>query len=155
MIRTPKQLVTVVILAFIVPLVIILLTIKFITGGINIDPDSPLMSDEAIAERMRSKDSVTAPEIVPTSMTSTVDTVEDPGKTLYNSVCQACHVAGVAGAPKLDDKAAWEPRVALGNETLYQSVLMGKNMMPARGGATNASDEDIKAAVDFMLTKVK
>jgi cytochrome c5 len=78
-----------------------------------------------------------------------------PGEGLYNSVCQACHVAGVAGAPKTGDAAAWAPRISNGKDYLYNSVINGKNMMPARGGATNASDDDIKAAVDFMLSKVQ
>ena len=77
------------------------------------------------------------------------------GATIYNSVCGACHNAGVAGAPKVDDKAAWAPRVATGKEALYKSAIGGKNAMPAKGGAADLSDAEIKATVDYILTKVK
>jgi len=78
----------------------------------------------------------------------------DAGKKLYDSVCMACHVAGVAGAPKFGDKAAWAPRIATGMDTLYASVIKGKNAMPARGGS-GASDDDIKAAVQYMVAAAK
>jgi len=78
----------------------------------------------------------------------------DVGKKLYDSVCMACHVAGVAGAPKFGDKAAWAPRIATGMDTLYASVIKGKNAMPAKGGS-GASDDDIKAAVQYMVAAAK
>ncbi len=77
------------------------------------------------------------------------------GPTIYNSVCGACHNTGAAGAPKVDDKGAWAPRVAQGKEALYKSALNGKNAMPAKGGAGDLSDAEIKATVDYILTKVK
>ncbi len=77
------------------------------------------------------------------------------GPTVFNSVCGACHNTGAAGAPKVDDKAAWAPRVATGTAALYNSALNGKNAMPARGGVPTLSDDEIKAAVDYILTKVK
>lgn len=76
------------------------------------------------------------------------------GKKVYGSTCAMCHAAGVAGAPKPGDKADWGPRIAQGKDTLYKHALEGytgsKGMMPARGGAANLSDDDVKAAVDFM-----
>jgi cytochrome c5 len=77
------------------------------------------------------------------------------GPTIFNTVCSACHTTGAAGAPKVDDKAAWAPRVATGKEALYKSALGGKNAMPAKGGHPELSDAEIKATVDFILTKVK
>ena len=77
------------------------------------------------------------------------------GATIYNSVCGACHNSGAAGAPKLDDKGAWAPRVATGKEALYKSVIGGKGAMPAKGGAADLSDAEIKGAVDYVLGKVK
>lgn len=73
---------------------------------------------------------------------------------LYSQVCAACHVAGVAGAPRLGDKAAWAPRVALGVDALTASVIKGKGAMPPRGGSTG-SDADIKAVVQYMVSTVK
>ena len=76
------------------------------------------------------------------------------GATIYNTVCGACHNTGAAGAPKIDDKAAWAPRVAQGKEALIKSVTNGKNAMPPKGGAT-LSDEEIKGVVDYVVSKVK
>jgi cytochrome c5 len=74
---------------------------------------------------------------------------------LYAQVCSACHIAGVANAPKLGDKAAWAPRLAAGVDGLTASVIKGKGAMPPKGGAANASDADIKAAVAYMVASVK
>ena len=77
------------------------------------------------------------------------------GKALYDTACMACHAAGVANAPKLGDKAAWAPRIKTGMDTLYASVITGKGAMPPKGTAMNASDADIKASVDYMVSSVK
>ena len=78
------------------------------------------------------------------------------GKTVFGSTCAMCHAAGVAGAPKPGDKADWGPRIAQGVETLHKHALEGftgaKGMMPARGGG-KLSDEEVKAAVDFMVAQ--
>ena len=63
----------------------------------------------------------------------------------------ACHASGVAGAPKLGDKAAWDPRVATGVDTLVSVVISGKGAMPPRGGNPATTDEEIRAAVVHML----
>ena len=80
------------------------------------------------------------------------------GEALYKSTCQACHAAGVAGAPKLDDKADWAPRIAQGEETLFKHSIEGftgqKGVMPPKGGST-APDEDVKAAVMYMVSHAK
>ena len=76
------------------------------------------------------------------------------GEALYKQACVACHASGVAGSPKLGDKAAWAPRLALGTEGLTTSVIKGKGVMPPKGGST-ASDADIRAAVEFMTATVR
>ena len=76
------------------------------------------------------------------------------GEALYKQTCAVCHDAGVAGAPKFGDKAAWSARVGLGLDGLTASAIKGKNAMPPKGGST-ASDADIKAAVGYMLAAVK
>ncbi|MBB3255896.1 cytochrome c5 [Paraburkholderia bannensis] len=76
------------------------------------------------------------------------------GKALYTQVCQACHAAGVLGAPKFGDKADWAPRLKDPMDTIYNYALHGKGQMPAKGGS-NASDADVKAAVDYMVSAVK
>ncbi len=77
------------------------------------------------------------------------------GLTVFKAICSACHATGVNNAPKAGDKAAWGARIAQGKETLYKSALLGKNAMPARGGAADLSDAEVKAAVDHMLSLVK
>ena len=76
------------------------------------------------------------------------------GEALYKQACVACHAAGVAGSPKLGDKTAWAPRLALGIDGLTASVIKGKGAMPPKGGST-APDADIRAAVEFMTAAVK
>lgn len=76
------------------------------------------------------------------------------GEALYKQACAVCHMAGVAGAPKLDDKAAWAPRLALGLDGLTASVIKGKGAMPPKGGSA-ASDADIRASVEYMLGALK
>ncbi|WP_244847506.1 cytochrome c5 family protein [Caballeronia sp. SL2Y3] len=76
------------------------------------------------------------------------------GKALYEQVCQACHAAGVLNAPKFGDKAAWAPRLKDSMETVYNYALHGKGAMPPKGGS-NASDADVKAAVDYMVNAAK
>jgi len=73
---------------------------------------------------------------------------------LYTQACQACHAAGVAGAPKLGDKAAWAPRLSQGIDGLTASAIKGKGAMPPRGGSS-ATDAEIKAVVAYMATAAK
>ena len=77
------------------------------------------------------------------------------GEAIYASVCKACHETGVAGAPKTGDKAAWAPRLASGMAALLKSAANGKGAMPARGGAPDLSDDELKAAVAFLTGKAK
>lgn len=75
------------------------------------------------------------------------------GEGVYKEACFACHASGVAGSPKLGDKAAWEARIALGNEALYSSALNGKGAMPPKGGNMSLSDDKVKAAVDYLVSQ--
>ncbi|HDR8944078.1 c-type cytochrome [Burkholderia vietnamiensis] len=76
------------------------------------------------------------------------------GKALYTQVCQACHAAGVLGAPKFGSKEDWAPRLKDSMDTVYNFALHGKGAMPPKGGS-NASDADVKAAVDYMVNAAK
>lgn len=81
--------------------------------------------------------------------------VPKDGHEVFEQACTACHGAGIAGAPKAGDAAAWAPRRAKGIETLYKHSIEGftgnAGVMPAKGGRTDLSDELIRAAVDHML----
>ena len=74
---------------------------------------------------------------------------------LYTQVCSVCHAAGLAGAPKFGDKTMWGPRIGVGVDALTASAIKGKNAMPPKGGATTASEADIKAVVQYMVNAVK
>lgn len=73
------------------------------------------------------------------------------GEAVYKEACAVCHVAGVANAPKLDDKAAWSTRAEAGLDMLVKSALNGKGGMPPKGGRMDLADDNIKAAVEYML----
>jgi cytochrome c5 len=77
------------------------------------------------------------------------------GEKLYKQACAACHIAGVAGAPKFGDKVAWAPRIATGMDALVAAVVAGKGIMPANGGAAGASDADLRAATQYMVDAAK
>jgi cytochrome c5 len=81
------------------------------------------------------------------------------GAGVYDTVCGACHLNGIGGAPKSDDKAAWAPRIAQGTATLYKHAIegyQGKNgYMPPKGGRTDLTDDLVKAAVDHMVAKAQ
>ncbi len=74
------------------------------------------------------------------------------GKKIYDSACMACHGVGVAGAPKAGDKSAWSTSVAKGKTALYISAIQGVRAMPAKGGNPSLSDEEVKAAVDYLVS---
>lgn len=73
------------------------------------------------------------------------------GKAIYDATCKACHDSGIAGAPKMGDKAAWAPRIKTGEKALIAAVTKGKNAMPPKGGNGSLTDADIKAAVQYMV----
>jgi cytochrome c5 len=76
------------------------------------------------------------------------------GEALYKQACLACHAAGVAGAPKFGDKAAWAPRIKTGVDAMTASVVKGKGAMPAKGGSA-AGEAEIRAAVEYMVAAAK
>lgn len=82
------------------------------------------------------------------------------GKTIYGNLCHSCHTAGIAGAPKLGDKAAWAPRIAQGLDTLVKHATDGYKgpdgfMMPAKGGNPSLNDAQVKAAVTWIVDQAK
>lgn len=83
--------------------------------------------------------------------------VNEVGEKLYKGTCSMCHASGAAGAPIKGNKADWAPRIAQGNDLLYKHALEGftgtKGVMPAKGGMATLKDEDVKAAVDYMVSQ--
>jgi cytochrome c5 len=90
---------------------------------------------------------------------ATTAAVDLPGEEVYQQVCSACHTAGVAGAPKSGDKAAWGPRLAQGDATLHKHAIEGyqgkAGYMPPKGGRTDLTDQSVINAVEHMVSLVK
>jgi cytochrome c5 len=157
-IKTPKQLITVIALAFLVPILIIVLLSQFVANRRSVDKDSPAMTHEAVAKRLKpvgdlafaDASGATEAGAMPGAAAGKAD-----GKKIYEATCTACHSAGVAGAPKAGDKAAWAPRLKTGANALYASALKGKGAMPAKGGNAALADADVKAAVDYLTGMAK
>jgi len=84
-------------------------------------------------------------------LTSRESLAERSGGKVFNSFCVACHLHGVAGAPKLGNSADWLPRKEKGMPTLLKHAIEGLNAMPPKGMCSNCSDEEIQAAIQFML----
>ncbi len=114
-----------------------------------------ILGDEtAIAERIRPVVTLESLKSGGSAMASAAaaPAAARSAQDLFNGACGACHNTGVAGAPKLGDKAAWEPRFAKGMESLFASATNGKGAMPPRGG-TSYSDDEIRSVIKFMLGK--
>ena len=135
-------------------------------GGREMKGDAA-MSDQAVAKRLAPVAKVAvdpnapppvAPAPAPVAVAAPAAAKADAasaGKSTYDTACAACHAAGVAGAPKLGDKAAWTARLKLGKDALHASALKGKGAMPPKGGNTALADDAVKAAVDYMLAAAK
>ena len=173
MIKTPGQLITVVVAAFVFPIVILLMLGRLAAVGLSSDEDNPAYSDAAIAARLKPVGTFRLASDTPKPREETAAVIQgasaavasappaaevsgpDKAKAIYTASCAACHVSGAAGAPKLGDIAAWAPRIKAGNKSLYNSAIKGKNAMPPKGGNASLSDEDVKAAVDYMVSQSK
>lgn len=141
-IKTPSQLITVVVLSFVVPIIIILLLAKFVTSSFKPAAGSDSNTPQAIEARIRPVASLeirdpNAPRVLKT------------GAEVYKSNCAACHDSGAANAPKLGDAGAWAPRIKAGYDALLAAVLKGKGAMPAQGGG-DFTDTEIGRAVVHM-----
>jgi cytochrome c5 len=147
-IRTPQQLITVIVLAFLVPIIGIILIVQLVTSGHRADPGA--LTPEAVAARLQPVGHV---EFGGAGGGGAAG--GRSGEEVVKAVCATCHQAGVAGAPKIGDKAAWAPRIKQGFDTLVQAAIKGKGAMPPKGGTLSLSDADVKAAVDYMVNAAK
>ncbi|SIQ86103.1 c-type cytochrome [Marinobacterium stanieri] len=90
-----------------------------------------------------------------TLMLSPVAMAERTGEEIYNAKCSVCHAAGIAGAPKFGDAAAWAPRAEKGIDALLATALTGINAMPPKGTCMDCSDAELKASIQYMLDNAK
>jgi cytochrome c5 len=145
LIRTPKQLVAVLVASFVLPVVIIIMLINFVAWDSRPAAGSDGLGAEAVARRIQP---------VGVSDYKDVNDVKSmkTGEQVFAAQCTACHTSGAVGAPKIGDEAAWAPRVKTGFDALLHSALKGKGNMPAQGGG-DSSDFEIARAVVFMANK--
>jgi cytochrome c5 len=146
-IKTPQQLILVVVLAFVVPIIGIVLLVQLVTSQPSAEPNA--MTPEAVAKRLQP-----------------VGRVEfggdgggggaagsRSGEDVVKAVCSTCHQAGVAGAPKIGDRAQWGPRIKQGLQTMVATALKGKGAMPPKGGNPSLSDDEVARGVVFMANQ--
>ncbi len=144
-IKTPKQLIVTVLLSFVVPVIAIVLLASFVTANKKPSAGSDALTAESIARRIAPIGAVTVKDVANPASWKT-------GEQVFAAQCSACHTAGLAGAPKFGDAAAWAPRNAQGYDVLLTSALKGKNAMGAQGGG-DFSDIEIGRAVVYMANK--
>ena len=144
-IKTPKQLILAVLYAFVIPIVVIVLLVMYVTGDHRPAAGSSALTPEATALRIQPVGRV---EVKDASDLSTLRT----GEQVFAAQCSACHTAGLVGAPKFGDADAWAPRLKTGYAALLHSALAGKGQMAAQGGG-DSSDFEIARAVVYMANK--
>jgi cytochrome c5 len=144
-IRTPKQLVAVIVASFVIPVVLIILLVNFVAFGNKTGAGSTGMEPEAVAKRLQPVGMVEVRDVSSPAAART-------GEQVYQAQCTACHGTGAANAPKTGDTAAWAPRLATGYDTLLNSVLKGKGAMAAQSGG-DASDYELARAVVFLANQ--
>lgn len=132
-------------------LILPLLAIAPLAAAGSDKPVSDPMVQAAIEESIKPVGQVnvgSVPAPAPAAETAAVD-----GESVYRGTCMACHATGAAGAPKVGDKAAWAPRIKQGIDTLLKHATGGFKAMPPRGGNASLSDEAVKAAIEYMVSK--
>jgi len=143
-IKTPQQLIVVLLLSFLVPIVGILLLVTLVLGQPG--ADAAALKPEAVAARLQPVGHVEfgAPAAAPGART---------GEEIVKGACATCHVPGVANAPKIGDKAAWGKLAKEGLPTLLRDAIKGKGAMPPRGGLADLTDAELARAIVTMANQ--
>jgi len=145
-IKSPKQLLVVVVLAFLIPISIIIMLVNLASISSTKGAGSTAQSDEAIAERLQ-----------PVAKFKLVDEEADEevksGEDVFKSTCASCHAEGVANAPKVGDEDDWAPLIDDGLDTILKVAIEGKGAMPPRGGNANLSDDEVASAIVYMANQ--
>ena len=143
-IKTPQQLIVVILLSFLVPVIGIILLVQLVTSRPGADPGA--LTPEAIATRIQPVGRVEFG-------TAGAAAGARSGEEIVKSVCTACHQAGVANAPKIGDRNAWAPHIKQGLKGMVATAIKGKGAMPPRGGDASLTDDEIARAVAFMANQ--
>jgi len=145
-IKTPQQLITVVVLAFVVPIFGIIMLVQLVLNKPRADPGA--LTPEAVAARIQPVGRVEFGAAGPAA-----GAAARTGEELVKTVCAACHTAGVANAPKLGDKSAWAAPLKRGLPEMLKVVIAGKGAMPPRAGASDATDLELTRAIIHMANQ--
>jgi cytochrome c5 len=144
-IKTPQQLITVVLLAFLVPVIGIILLVQLVTSEPTADPAA--LTPEAVAARIQPVGRVEF------GAGGGAAAGARSGEEIVKSVCSACHQTGVANAPKIGDRNAWAPHIKEGLNGMVATAIKGKGAMPPKGGNPSLTDDEIARAVVFMANQ--
>lgn len=145
-IKTPKQLVLVVLLAFAVPITLIVMIAQLAVMGAEYGKDHPAMSEEAIARRLKPVGELVVAD-------ASTPRAERSGKEVTEAVCAACHATGALQAPRIGDKAAWAKLLKEGLDPLTRTAVKGIRQMPPRGGNPDLTDLEIARAIVYMANQ--
>lgn len=144
-IKTPKQLIAAVAASFIVPVIVIIMLANYVVADKRPAAGTDIYDEQSVARRLQKVGTVEVRDVTDIASAKT-------GAQVYAAQCGVCHTAGVAGAPKTGDNAAWAPRIKTGYEALLTSALKGKGAMGAQGGGDH-SDFEIARAVVHMANQ--
>ena len=143
-IKTPQQLIVVVLLAFVVPIFSIVLLVKLVLSQPSADAGA--LAPEAVAARIQ-------PVARVEFGAAAAPAGARKGEDIVKVACAACHQAGVANAPKIGDRASWAPRLQQGLKEMLANAIKGKGAMPPRGGDASLTDAELTRAIVFMANQ--
>jgi cytochrome c5 len=144
-IKTPQQLIVVVLLSFAIPIIGIVLLVQLVTSTPGADPNA--LTPEAVAARIQPVGRVefgAGGGAAPGGRS---------GEEVVKAVCATCHQAGVANAPKIGDRAAWAPHIKEGLQDMVATAIKGKGAMPPKGGNPSLTDDEVARAVVYMANQ--
>jgi cytochrome c5 len=143
-IKTPQQLIVVILLAFIVPIVVIVMLVQLATSVPSADPGA--LDPQKVAARIQPVGRLEfgAPQAAAGSRT---------GEAIVKAVCATCHQAGVANAPRIGDQKAWAAQIKEGLNAMVATVIKGKGAMPPKGGDASLTEAEVARAVVFMANQ--
>ena len=143
-IKTPQQLIVVILLSFLVPIIGILLLVQLVLSRPSADPQA--LTAESVAARIQpvARLEIGAPAAAPGARSA---------EAIVQATCSACHQTGVAKAPKIGDKNDWAPLIKTGLNPMVQSVIKGKGAMPPKAGDASLTEDEIRRAVVHMANQ--
>ena len=143
-IKTPQQLIVVILLAFVVPIASILLLVKLVLSQPTADAGA--LTPESVAARIQ-------PVARVEFGAAAAPAGARKGEDIVKATCAACHQAGVANAPKIGDRASWAPHIKEGLQGMLATAIKGKGAMPPRGGDASLTDAELTRAIIFMANQ--